>query len=137
MVLDLGSGGLFQDRDVLYDQLQNGAGATKISNAVHAGGWSTTTFTATTDTVLIGINYYFRVIASPAAWDFYVEVTQSGTSFNIAQMTETGTFTSGIITVHFNTPIYLKSGDTVKYIMSYAGNMTLNFWGDVIVAVMS
>ena len=138
MVLDFAnSGGLFPEQEYIYEKLQNGAGATKISNSVVANGWNTTAFTATKDTILFSINYYFRVIAAPANWDFYVQITQAGTSFNVAQMTENATFSSGIQTVHFNEPIYLKNGDTVKFYMSYGGNMTLNFWGDVLVAVMS
>jgi hypothetical protein len=124
---------LFGVRTQTYEKLKNGAGATKLNNATVANGWSSTTFTATADTILIGINYYFRVIAAPGAWNFYVEITQSGSAFNVAQMTENATFTSGIQSVQFNTPIYLRTGDTIKYVMTYAGNMTLHFWGDVVV----
>lgn len=132
-----GSGGLFPEREAIYERLANGAGATKISNSVVGGGWSSTTFTATTDTALLGIIYYFRVIASPAAWDFGVQVTQSGTGFDVVLMTESATYTSGIQTTYFARPIYLKKGDTVVFYMNYSGNMTLNFWGNVIVAVLS
>jgi len=125
--------GLFPAREAEYGNLVNGGGATKISNSILNGGWTSTTFTATKKTALIGLFYYFRVSASPAAWDFRVTVNQNGTNFNVVQITETATYMSEK-SIYFNIPILLTAGDTVTFAMDYGGNMTLNFWGNVIVA---
>ena len=127
---------LFAKNPLKYEKLRNGGAAVKINNCTigGGGGWFGTVYSGTRDSIIIGVMYYFRVIASPAAWDFGIGIVQKGSGIDISLMTESTTFTSGMQTVYFTKPIYMSRGDIVNMYMNYAGSMTLNWWGNVIVA---